>query len=954
MRKLISFISAAALASTMLVPIAAQAEGETVLWSDTFDNYTNAVETKAVGNVLVDGTSVAKNAYELIPGLKLYTTNRTDDSSYYKVTAVNTEDSTDLYLQTQTSRFSRQSAGAYMQFDKTYTAEEGKDVVLAFDLYETNAKETTYDNVFQIGSTQVTVPATDKEIKVKAVVNTSGTSVYLDDSTTAVATSTDTSISTISFNSYVGGAVAQSDQKATSLPLGYPTYYFNDMVVYTSADGANSTVPAATAQTPLTPVVATPTPAPAEITATTTYDFESDDKTISISDASSVTAAVETGTDEANTTKVLAVTGSSEKTSQFGKAALDFSALTEGKSHVIVDYDVYMSNAGRMMLSLTNAAPTGYSDYGMFSQGIKGISSYVNIAVGEWVHTSVDVNLATGTGTYTVTKADDTTVASGNITTTAQELKYLYFITWSANTTYIDNLTVKTGGTLTVTTPTPAPTASPEPKGEAEGSDVDLATVGKSAEKLGTFEAAQTGDATKVENHSKAYKAQTTESNTAISAYSASARGYSIYAAYDVYVTAGSSISVTPYGDKGNAQASSLTLTGKEDGTIGITIPKNSDTTNTIKNDLVCGTWYRVVMEIPQNGDSTTTTTSGLKYNVYRIDSADATKSTLAVSADAYPRGLDKKGVTSIGVSVTGDVYIDNGVVYRAAQASTATPAPTASPEPAGTAEGSNVDLAAAGGSVEQLDTLAKAQTGDAAKIENHSSAYKAQSTESNTAISAYSEKARGFSIYVAYDVYVTAGSSISVTPYGNGGASEASSLTLTGKEDGTVGITIPKDSSTTDTVKNDLVCGTWYRVVMEIPQKGDTTSTKTTDLKYNVYRIDSADPTKSTLAVSAGAYARGLAARGVSSIGVSVTGDVYIDNGAVYRAATYVEPTVWTQYTVTYSKDGLPTAITMATVEDPSTVTIDTAGTAGDNGTVTKTFVWDQHMTPYTVATTD
>ncbi len=734
MRKLISFISAAALASTMLVPIAAQAEGETVLWSDTFDNYTNAVETAKVGNVLVDGASVTKNAYELIPGLKLYTTNRTDDSSYYKVTAVNAENENDLYLQTQTSRFSRQSAGAYMQFDKTYTAEEGKDVVLAFDLYETNAKETTYDNVFQIGSTQVTVPATDKEIKVKAVVNTSGTSVYLDDSTTAAATSTDTSISTISFNSYVNGVEVEKDQRSASHPFGYPTYCFNDMVVYTSADGANSTVPEATAQTPLTPVVATPTPAPAEITNTTKYDF--DDTSIDISDARSVTATVEDGTDEANTTKVLAVTGSSSDSngSKFGKAALDLSALTEGKSHVIVDYDVNMTNAGRMMLSLMNAAPTSYSNYGMFSQGIKGSSSYVNIAVGEWVHTSVDVNLATGTGTYTVTKADNTTVASGNITTTAQELKYLYFITWSPNTTYFDNLVVQTGGTLTVTTPTPAPTASPEPKGEAEGSNVDLAAAGKSVESIGTFAAAQTGDATTVENHSSAYKAQTTESNTAISAYSASARGYSIYA---------------------------------------------------------------------------------------------------------------------------------------------------------------------------------------------------------------------------AYDVYVTAGSSISVTPYGNGGASEASSLTLTGKEDGTIGMTIPKNGSTTNTIKNDLVCGTWYRVVMEIPQKGDDTTTKTSDLKYNVYRIDSADPTKSTLAVSAEAYARGLESKAVTSIGVSVTGDVYIDNGVIYRAATYVEPTVWTKYTVTYT-NGLPTSIVKEVVDDPSTVTIDTAGTAGDNGTVTKTFVWDQHMTPYTAATTD
>ncbi|MGN1116283.1 MAG: hypothetical protein ACI4TH_06935, partial [Candidatus Ornithomonoglobus sp.] len=231
MRKFISILSAAALVSSVVVvPISASAEGETVLWSDTFDTYTNSVthytSPEGVGNVLVDGTLTPRSTYTGIGGLTLYTTNRADDSSYFQVNSVE-EDPTDLYLQTQVSRFARQSAGAYLQFNETYTAEDGKDVVLAFKIKESNSGGTNYDNIFTIGNTVVNMDtagaALDEWHDVKVVVEKTGTSVYFDGSETAAATSSDNSINDIRFNSYIDGAIANDAVKSASHPFGYPT-----------------------------------------------------------------------------------------------------------------------------------------------------------------------------------------------------------------------------------------------------------------------------------------------------------------------------------------------------------------------------------------------------------------------------------------------------------------------------------------------------------------------------------------------------------------------------------------------------------------------------------------------------------------------------------------------------------------------------------------------------------
>lgn len=253
-KKIISTVCAAAMVASSMAAFAvtASAAGEEVLWSNTFNTYENTVahqtNSDGVGNVLIDGSSIANNEYKGIGGLKLYTTNRADDSSYYQINAV-AEGSEDKYLQTQTSRFARQGAGAYMKFEETYAPTTEKELVLAFKLMEKNDGGTTYDNKFSIGNTVLDMDEMGICLgdwhDIKVVVSASGTTVYADGEAAPLATSSDKAISTISFNSYIDGAIANDAVKSSTHVFGYPTWGINDMVVYLAEDGLASEVPPA-------------------------------------------------------------------------------------------------------------------------------------------------------------------------------------------------------------------------------------------------------------------------------------------------------------------------------------------------------------------------------------------------------------------------------------------------------------------------------------------------------------------------------------------------------------------------------------------------------------------------------------------------------------------------------------------------------------------------------------
>lgn len=402
----------------------------------------------------------------------------------------------------------------------------------------------------------------------------------------------------------------------------------------------------------------------AEIENTVTFDFETDATSISAEAVRKMTSTVISDS-TGNGTKVLSVTGSSDSSSEgrFGLAYIDISQYTTGKSHIILDYDAYIANSGRMTYVITDEEPATYGEKGLFRQGRPKDAE--NAVTDVWIHTTVDVNVETGTGTYKVTN-EKKIIVSGDIETSKQELTMLAFISWLPTTSYIDNIKIQTGGVFEKPDPTPVVTVSPETPSMAEGSGFDLmpenAVVmdNEWTEALGTPE--------KILNHSNAKPAKTTE-NTAITAYQSNVtiRGKSVYAVYDVCLTPNSQLALTPYGNSGASQASTLKLTANAEGVATVSAITSAGTTSATEK-LVHNTWYRVLIDVPQGGDATVTTTGSITYTVYRINPNDPsqTSEVAAKLTGLSPRGLDKRALSSFGLSVTGDVYIDNAVVYVA------------------------------------------------------------------------------------------------------------------------------------------------------------------------------------------------------------------------------------------------------------------------------------------------
>jgi hypothetical protein len=911
-----------------------------------------------VGNVLVDGTSVAQSVYEGIVGLKLYTTNRADDSSYFMVNPVE-DGSDDLYLQTQTSRFARQSAGAYMAFDETYEAEDGEDVVLAFKLKETNNGGTTYDDIFTVGSTVINLTSGNVSLgawhDVKVVATVNGTSVYVDGATEPIATSSDTSISSIGFNSYSGGSICNDAVRSDSHPFGYPTYAFNDMIVYTAADGATSDVPNVGEQTEATPgPTATPTPPPADITDSVLVDFDNtqledvDIVETKHKDYSSTTVtSMEKGDDDSDVYQIAQTSG---KDNSYGYVTLDFSSITAGKSHIIIDYDLYVGSSGRFKVAFKDGAPTegtATTVTSLFNQGILSSSNTANAVADEWVHTTVDVDLSIGAGTYTVTKLDGTAVSSGKITTDLQQITTMSFISWSENTSYIDDLKIQTGGSLTVVTPEPC---TAEPASEVEGSYIDLVPEG-ARDNIGTMEAAE-GDDDTLLNHSEAKAAQSTE-NTAIEAYSQNARGYSIYAAYDVYLTPSSSIALTAYGDAGKAQTATMNLSADEYGYVTVSAISDKGATVTADETLSQGTWYRVLVEIPQSGTSEAPVTDTLTYTIYRINPETPAEvaSVAAQLTGLSARGAASKGITSLGTAVEGDVYIDNSAVFLydnnyslIDNGDNDHTVNTATPEPASTVEGSYIDLLPDGAT--KLDEFSGINGNDD-EVLNHS---EAKNVVNDGTASVYNSdnNFRGKSVYAAYDVLVNAGDQLTLSAIGSDGTSIGTGFIMTGNADGTASVTATVNKGDVVNV-GTLVCGTWYRVLIEIPQDSVTdddgnNTTSTGNATYTVYRINATNPSEvSGVAVAKGDLtARNLSGKTLATLKATVTGTPYIDNAVAFLAENGLSllNESYTKYTVTYdAATGRMLNVTSEADVDPTTVTVDVAGTTAD-GVVTKTLL--------------
>ncbi len=951
-RKLISFLGAAAMAGSAFSGLAMTAFAEdTVLYSDNFNGYTTSAKT-ADGTVFAVATaddnyeSVKNNADwswlfnspdsqdlgELSVGIE----GSCDDTAALMITE-KTDDSSDKYLSMFRNRFLSRGIGSITGFEN-YAANEGEELVIDFDLMLTDGVDggTTYPSSISftgLGDITTETVTSGSWVNVRIVSANGTTTLYVDGDQTLTGTSL----------TAIGPTKFTADTRIGS--GDYPEVSIDNLVIMSVASGTGATVEVPDAET-VTPIVPTEAPPAATIEATTTIDF--DDTSITPVEERSVAATVVAGSAVGNETNVMQIVGSSTNSgdTRFGYSTLDLSEYTAGKSHVIIDYDAYISSDGRMTYVLSDGIPVVYSDAGLFRQGVPG-SSAVNANTNEWIHTTVDVDLASGTGTYEVTGADEAVIAQGNITTDKQQLTTLSFLSWSPNTSYIDNIVIQTGGSMTITTPPPAATITPEPASEVAGSGLNLVPE-NAAETIASFAPATTAE---VLNHATAGVAVTT-GNTDINAYSASARGYSIYAIYDVYVGVDSSFALTPYGDSGKAQAATMQLVSDNTGVVTVSSIGKDGVVTAAPETLAHGTWYRVLVEVPQSGTSDAPVTNDLTYTVYRIDASDPTKVTeiAAQQTGLTPRGLATKGLTSFGYAVTGEAYIDNLAVFRATGGLDITPEAETTPEPASTESGSGLTLMPEEGAA--IDSLAAGSE----EVLNHANAT-AVTTDGIT-VNAYSDNVRGYSVYAAFDAYVDKGTTLTILPVGNNDA-QASTINLTASDLGKVTLSAVTGQGANDVVTADdtLAAGTWYRVLVEAPQnavsEGETASTSTGTITVTVYRINVDDPSEVTevAAQLTGLPARGLDGKALTGFTVSATAaeapSAYVDNFATFRAdnALTLIPETWYVYTATYDASGILTNITAEEVEDPSTVVPSDA----EN---TRTFVWNNFMQPYVAET--
>ena len=362
---------------------------------------------------------------------------------------------------------------------------------------------------------------------------------------------------------------------------------------------------------------------------------------------------------------------------------------------------------------------------------------------------------------------------------------------------------------------------------------------------------------------------------------------------------------------------------------------KNGDTK--IGIDVTAGEWHVARIAV-SNGS----------YRVYLDNNADDP----AVKATKVNTGATSKAVTNLPIIVATNgksgsenyslVTIDNVMAYQISapfekkylptvSGSEDNPPATASPEPASGVEGSGIDLLPSGGR-DVTDAFAAVE-GVSEEVLNHSYAKPA----AEGAIDAYHEKQKGNSTYVAYDVLVNAGDKLSLAE--KNGTTLGATFVIAGNEDGTATASyIDQGGNKGGKLSGSLVCGTWYRVVIETPISSDGKCGKSV---YTVYRIDPEDPSQ-TLEVAAKAKdisARNLYDRGLTTIEVTKEGAPYTDNGVVYINPNSADTAIiWYKYSFTKDGNGVLTSVTVTTVADPASETLGT-----------NEYLWDQNQKPYT-----
>ncbi len=129
----------------------------------------------------------------------------------------------------------------------------------------------------------------------------------------------------------------------------------------------------------------------------------------------------------------------------------DISALTEGKSNVLVSYDSFVYSGSRSTFGVDDVFSQGWGAKDYYIINGESGSGYT-FAADTWVNTKIAFDLNEGTYTYTVTSLEGDDTYTGKGTLSAKEINA---IVWKSTTTddeaYINNISVYAYGELALT-----------------------------------------------------------------------------------------------------------------------------------------------------------------------------------------------------------------------------------------------------------------------------------------------------------------------------------------------------------------------------------------------------------------------------------------------------------------------------------------------------------------------
>lgn len=187
---------------------------------------------------------------------------------------------------------------------------------------------------------------------------------------------------------------------------------------------------------------------------------------------------------------------------------------------------------------------------------------------------------------------------------------------------------------------------------------------------------------------------------------------------------------------------------------------------------------------------------------------------------------------------------------------------------------------------------------GEEASILSHSSA----KLLTNGSVSLYNSALdySNKSIYTVFDILINTSDKLTLTVRRE--ASNGTNIILSGEADGSVTAKTFDSSGNTVDIECSMLCGKWYRALLEIPQVYNGVSVVTGNGTFSAYEIDDENPLRSLETV---AYKDGLSPRNLYYYSAQVlnfkvnSGKPYIDNGIVYLSDD------WYGYKSTKNPDG-------------------------------------------------